>query len=154
MHLALSLKQGSALTIVAAAIQQVVKTRLKLCVGPLDPQAELLKMHVLNAFPTTSTHSWKKQVLLLLCINGDWRNTEDIEYFVDKAVSLKDRAEIEHFRIMALQQVFASAKPTLWPRHRWTGSARAVDTILLMQCTHSLLSHAYTPSLLTWSLDL
>ena len=143
IHLALSLRPGSALSAFKAAIRSVVCEKLRLHAGPIAPEATAFKMHVLQLCGGTLTDSWKKQTLLLLCLNGDWRNRQFLEYYVDRPGSLQDRAAIEHLLTNALQEVFASAKPPLYPRHRWTGSDKSMDALLLMDSTHGLLGHVY-----------
>ena len=56
--------------------------------------------------------------------------------------ALDDRRAVAGLITAVLQRVFSSSDPPLFPRHRWTGSDKALDT-LLMQVPHCLLSHIY-----------
>ena len=139
----LSLQVGAYMTQFRKAITEVVQDRVILCAGGLSTAAQAYKAHMLQLYHTSLTSKSKKLILFLAYLNGDWRNTEAIEYHVDKPGSLQDRAQVVRALSVVIIEVYASSRPPLYPRHRWTGADKSVDWVASFQSIHGLFKVVY-----------
>ena len=143
LRIGLSLQVGSHMSCFRQAITEVVRERVVICVGQLPSAARAYKMHMLQLFHNSLTHKSKSLVLLLEYLNGDWRNTLSIEYYKDKPKSMQDREEVIRVLTAVILEVYASTRPPLYPRHRWTGADEAVDWVASFQSIHGLFRVVY-----------
>ena len=137
LRVALCLQLGSSMTLYRQAIELQVEKRLQLCSGEPAPGAVQYRNYMLDLFSTQSSNP-KKTLIMLSILNGDWRDTSCIQYFLTAPGALQDRCQISKAVTTALIQVFASSKPPFYPKHRWTGADAAIDWIAALECVHGL----------------
>eukprot|EP00971_Amphidinium_carterae_P159881 3169728-Amphidinium_carterae.2 len=120
----LALRNGVALTQFRECLRQQLRSKLQLSASPIDDAAWEFKIQALKLFTAGGkTERLDQQVLLLSAFNGDWRNTDHVTFIIGNAVNTP-YLETSILVIMEtiLISVACSAKPPLWPRHRWTGA--------------------------------
>eukprot|EP00971_Amphidinium_carterae_P286096 5680770-Amphidinium_carterae.1 len=143
LRVGLSLKVGTYMSLLRKAIQLVVAARLQLCVGQLTADAKAYKEHVLQVYHQTGTNKDHRIIVLLTVLNGDWRNESCIEYYTNTTSSLSQKQAACSAVSAALIQAYASCKPPIYPRHRWTGADAAIDWVASFQSCHGLFHHVY-----------
>eukprot|EP00971_Amphidinium_carterae_P351320 6492050-Amphidinium_carterae.2 len=141
LHTSLALRNGVALTQFRECLRQQLRSKLQLSAGPIDDAAWEYKIQALKLFTAGGkTERLDQQVLLLLAFNGDWRDTNHVTFIVGHAVNTP-YLETSILAIMEtiLISVACSAKPPLWPRHRWIGAEVCVNWFGLLESIHGLL---------------
>eukprot|EP00959_Pyramimonas_sp_CCMP1952_P443502 9284678-Pyramimonas_sp.AAC.1 len=78
--------------------------------------------------------------------NGDWRNRQQVEVWVD--VSPEDAAQLDKDKIRkwtaeGIAMGMVSQAFIVYPRHRWTGADQCVSQFLGLELCHGLLSETF-----------
>ena len=142
INLSLALEpKGSARTF-ATALGNVINCRIKLCTGVCPADAVTHRMLVMRVFLAAGKKRNYKAAILTSVMNGDWRNTTDIEIYqrggaAESIVSVRKKVKT------ALLSVSFGSKIARWPRHRWTGADIAVSQLALLAGVHGLLAPAW-----------
>ena len=147
VNLSLSLRLHGNMRRFRACLQRLIATRLVIKHGQASPEAKAYREFCLNLFLSRGTHVAKRRMLLWLWCNGDWKNTQAIEHYVDP------RADPEHSQpeyisnmmSVAIVGAMATRAPSVFPRHRWTGADLATDEIGIMLCVHNIFCSTLTP---------
>eukprot|EP00971_Amphidinium_carterae_P190590 3782324-Amphidinium_carterae.2 len=143
INTALSLRHSGMLASFRAALREEIKTTLVIKRGCCSPDAQRYKNLVLDVFTPGSGKSISQLMLLSVLPNGDWRDGNVVEHYVDHDVSVEAYASIASTMEAGLMLVLTSRKPTVWCRHRWTGCQVAVSELGLLTAVHNLLPRAF-----------
>ena len=142
LHLSLSLQKGSSLTLFRQALRTVIRTRLVILQGAPSPASERHRQACLDLFMRDSSTNFTQRVLLVALPNGNWRNLEQVEYYIAPDSTL-NREAIEDMIVHGLNFALCGHKPHIFPNHRWTGADKSVSDLLKLEAIHGILTHAY-----------
>ena len=144
IQVALSLRNGAAMTRFRAALREEIATRLKIYSGRAPRAATQYKRNVLRIFCAPGDTSDSRRALLALIPNGEWRSPY-VEYYVRPGgqFSIGDRDAILSHLTDGITLALASSQPAVYNRSRWAGSDVAVNDLGLFEAAHRLLSSAY-----------
>ena len=123
-------------------LREVINERLHLYHGSPPHDAQVYKDACLKLFFGHTSTNLLQQVLIHALPNGDWRDHTQVQYYMD-VDDTRSPAQVSQLLEVGLCCALVSHKPSLYPRHRWTGSDRAIDELMKLQCIHGLLGHAY-----------
>ena len=142
LHLALSLRQPSALLCFRESLKKVIAKKLLILQGSPPIQSQGYKRACKSLFfSEVSTSLW--QHLLLECLpNGDWRNHDAVEFYKDINDD-RTKAEISSMLASGLCCALVAHQPKLYATHRWVGCDVAIDELMRLQAIHALLEHTY-----------
>ena len=145
VHLSLSLRLSGMMRRFRACVRGVVARMLKIMHGTPPPEAERYRAFCLDLFLSRGSHSARRRVLLLMWLNGDWRDTTHIQHYVQASSPAAERSPAYLCRMVsrAVLQALASKMPSVFPRTRWTKADTATDELGLLMCCHGILFHAY-----------
>eukprot|EP00930_Biecheleria_cincta_P095370 TRINITY_DN87333_c0_g1_i1.p1 TRINITY_DN87333_c0_g1~~TRINITY_DN87333_c0_g1_i1.p1 ORF type:complete len:1612 (-),score=257.34 TRINITY_DN87333_c0_g1_i1:89-4207(-) len=144
IRVALSLRNGSAMSRFRACLRDEVASRLRILEGHPSEEAVQYKRDLLMLFVAHGAAVTTRRALLVLCPNGDWRS-KYIEYYIQRggARRLTEREAIVEHVTAGLMVALASAQPALYNRSKWTGADLAVDDLGVFEGVHRLLSTTY-----------
>eukprot|EP00971_Amphidinium_carterae_P341797 6480794-Amphidinium_carterae.1 len=142
LHLALSLRDASALSTFKRALRQVITSRLQILRGSPPATATHFKKLAMETFLTESSSSLVQQVMLERLPNGDWSNRSSVEFYCGVGSSMSAKKIVEMY-VGGLCAALLSHKPRLFPQHRWSGAEVAIDDISKLEIIHGLLSACY-----------
>eukprot|EP00971_Amphidinium_carterae_P351753 6492265-Amphidinium_carterae.2 len=142
LHIALSLRQSGSLLLFRQALQHVIGSSLIIKVGAPSLEAVAYRIACLDLFyPESSAPLWQRVVVQALP-NGDWRNKDAVEFYQQPGDG-RSKQEISDLLQAALIYTLAGKRPPLYVMHRWTSCDKAVDSLMRLECVHSLLSRSY-----------
>lgn len=143
IHAALSLRQGDSMSRFRQCLKEEIASRFEVLTGKPPREALEHKRRVLQLFVAHGTELATRQVLLVLCPNGDWR-ARRVQHYVpaDRAGAVDRAALLEHVTA-GLVTALCASQPELYPRHRWTGADITTDTFGVIESCHMLLSTTY-----------
>eukprot|EP00971_Amphidinium_carterae_P348668 6490620-Amphidinium_carterae.1 len=142
LHLALSLRDASALSTFKRALRQVIKSRLQILRGSPPAKATQFKKLAMETFLSEASSSLVQQVMLERLPNGDWSNRSCVEFYSGVGSSMSGKEIVEMY-VGGLCFALLSHKPRLFPQHRWSGAEVAIDDISKLEIIHGLLSACY-----------
>lgn len=139
----LSLRQGSSMTRFRKCLREEIASRFEVKAGVASRSAQSYKQHLLRLFVSHGTKVAVRQLLLVLCPNGDWRSPK-VQFLVPHGQlgKVDKDAALEHVTT-GLTIALAACQPDLYPRHRWTGADLAVDSLGILEGCHNLLSTTF-----------
>ncbi|CAK0822181.1 unnamed protein product, partial [Prorocentrum cordatum] len=130
IHASLSLQLSGYLNHFRKCLRHVIKSRIKLVPEGLPDDAVKYKRSVIKMFFSR------------LALTG--RNRDYVEVCVPHGlVTDIDVAAVASVIENGLSFALVSAKPSVWPRHRWTGSEIAIDFWGRLEAMHGLASATY-----------
>lgn len=140
---ALSLQSSSAMDRFRASLKAEIQSRFSVRRGSPPQDAINHKKQLLTLFVMHGRRVSARQLLLVLCPNGDWRKPK-VEFFPDIAAGNFESEEqmLDHVTT-GLVSALCSCQPGIYPRHRWTGADLAVDALGVFEACHALLSTTY-----------
>ena len=123
----------------------MIVSRLRLCYGRPPADAQAFTHDCLELFASRGPKSAERRVALLTWFNGDWRNVDVVEHYVDtrKPAEQRTHAFLAKAIARAAAQALASRCPPTFPRHRWTGADLSVDEVGVLMAVHGLLVPTY-----------
>lgn len=140
---ALSLRAGAALNTFRSCLAQEVASRLQILHGRPPPEAMAHKRAVLQLFVSHGRNLPVKRMLLALCPNGDWRSPW-VQYYVPPLpTATEDKTVVLQHLVTGLVTALCASKPSVYPRHRWTGCDIATDELSIIEACHGLLTGTY-----------
>ena len=143
INCALSLRCGGSMAKFRRCLAEEVASRFVVLKGRPSQDAIMHKKALLRLFVSHGTGLAMRQMLLVLCPNGDWRSDKVEFYQQPGPLALpNDAACLEHV-VAGLMTALCSAQPEIYPRHRWTGADLAVDSLGVFEACHRLLSTKY-----------
>ena len=152
VNLSLSLRLHGNMRRFRACLKQLIAAKLVIKQGESSREARDYREFCLKLFLARGSFAAKRRMLLWLWCNGEWRNPDAIEHYVDprSAPEHREPAYISKMIAEAIVGSMATRAPKLFPRHRWTGSDIATDEIGLMLCVHNMLHDAYAAFLISF----
>ena len=135
----LAVRQGGKFPMFRQVVLEVVKDRLEVLRGACSTEARLAREELLTLFVGQQKYPWKSFLLLNTALNGDWRVGGTVQHYVPYGVEMPKKEHIEELISNALLLAVLTHQPTIWPRHRWTGSEEAVSQMGIFLIIHSLL---------------
>ena len=141
---ALSLRFSHTLETFRTALTQEIQERLVIAPGQLSPEARQYRQQVLELYVDSRASALPDMVGLLGACNGDWRRRDVVEFLWSCSDSPPPaRSTVLGLVVSGVLSVLAASKPSVWPRHRWTGFMRSLSDLSLLDCIHGLLTPAY-----------
>ena len=141
---ALSLRFAHTLETFRTALSQEIQERLVIVVGQLSPEARQYKQQVLELYVDSRASAVSDMVSLLGACNGDWRRRDVVQFLWSSSENPPPpRSTVLALVVSGVLSVLAASKPSVWPRHRWTGFMRSLSDLSLLDCIHGLLTPAY-----------
>ena len=132
---ALSLRIGNAMGTFRKCLRAEIESRFELLHGRLPPDALVHKRTMLSLFCRTGTNLAVRQLLMVLCPNGDWRAPK-VQFYKPLQGPLSratDEELLEHV-VSGLMIALCSTMPEVYPRHRWVGCDVALDNLSIIEC--------------------
>eukprot|EP00959_Pyramimonas_sp_CCMP1952_P264001 5520611-Pyramimonas_sp.AAC.1 len=144
INASLSLQLSSHLNHFRRCLRYVIKSRIKVVPEGLSEDAVHYKRSIMKMFFSTGPDQEVKRVVAACLPRGDWRNTKHVEVCLTGVAAADiDMVAVASIIENGLSFALLSAKPTVWPRHRWTGSEIAVDFWGRLEAVHGLASATY-----------
>ena len=140
---ALSLRHTGALTMFRTALKEEIGSRLDILRGAPDADALAHKHQLMDVYFAAGSKTVAQMVLLSALPNGDWRNSETVEHYIDVDVPAPSKTSVAATLEAGLCHALLNKKPHPWARHRWTGFELALDELALLESIHKLLSTSY-----------
>ena len=143
VNYALSLSLGSSMFEFRKALARVID-RMPLVVRRGAPPQEVVEYQtdMLKLFCASGTRSAERHFLLTNLCNGYWRNTEQLEIYLDAGVEFEAK-QVKANLLRALLVSLAHKNFSLYPRHRWIGCDVATDEVGLCLCIHGVGAAAF-----------
>ena len=145
IHCSLSLRFQHTWSCFKRALCQVIKTRVQVLVGKCPAAALAHKRTVLRLCTDGTNHvSLATLVGLISGANGDWRNRQRVEVYLQR-----EEAETADLNVVADQVsqqllfVLGHRKPGLWRRDKWNGFKPALLDLWLLDEVHGLLQPTF-----------
>ena len=135
----LAVRQGGKFPVFRRAVLEVVKERLEVLRGEVSSEARQAREQLLSLFVGQHRNPLKSFLVLNTALNGDWRVPGRVQHYVPYGSPMPKREDIEGVIANALLIAALHHQPTIWPRHRWTGSEQAVSDIGIFLIMHSIL---------------
>eukprot|EP00971_Amphidinium_carterae_P348167 6490358-Amphidinium_carterae.2 len=101
------------------------------------------KFHLLTLAFHGAASGLAHAVQLLLSFPGDWRSNSLQYVWNDQDGEMPTLKHIKQGMAQALLATLCNGKPTLWPRHRWTGFRAAIRPFLMLSSIHNLLEGTF-----------
>eukprot|EP00971_Amphidinium_carterae_P347629 6489714-Amphidinium_carterae.1 len=144
VHTALAVQEGSWLALFRSCLRQEIQQRLVVCRGRVCDDAQTFRKEAIKTFLGERSAKASTQRLLLCKLpNGDWRNTSQVQHFVDDDCVDVDKQEVSKILECGLCFAMLSKKPVIWARSRWGNADACVDQLGLLEAVHGLLTHAF-----------
>ena len=141
---ALSLRFAHTLETFRMALTQEIEERLVIGLGQLSSEARQYRKQVLELFVDSRAAALSDMVSLLAACNGDWRRRDVVEFLWSSSERPPPaRSTVLALVVSGVLSVLAASKPSVWPRHRWTGFMRSLSHLALLDSIHGLLTPAY-----------
>lgn len=140
---ALSLQQSSAMVRFRKALREEIASRFEIRAGPISRDAVRHKKALLHLFVSHGPALAVRQVLLVLCPNGDWRAPKVQHIVPPGQLASANREDLLERVTAGIMTALAAKQPESYPRHRWTGADIAVDRLGIIESCHKLLSTSY-----------
>lgn len=137
IHWSLSLRFGTNMIRFGRLLEEYVKQKIVIRRGAPPAAAMAFKRHVLRLCLSHGPRLLARKLCLLQMANGDWRRKDEITVF------LPDHAEYDANVVkatvaQAMRACLAGARPSTYPRHRWTGAEAAWSEWCLLEAVHGL----------------
>ena len=142
INFALSLSQGPAMEQFRKTMATIIEERLVIIPGVCPVESGEYRRFILDLFCTTGSHVALKQHLLGSLPNGDWRNSERVEVYIEPGVAFEE-AVVRNQVTTALLLSLSHKAFSTYPRHRWLGCDLATDEYGLCEAVHGLASATY-----------
>ena len=97
----------------------------------------------MDLFSSVCSTAAVQRVLVAALPNGNWKNLEQVEFYVGASTTLSRKA-IEHLHLSGLTYALCGHRPHIFPRHGWTGADKATSDLSKLERIHGLLTHTYT----------
>eukprot|EP00971_Amphidinium_carterae_P282985 5617604-Amphidinium_carterae.1 len=139
---ALSVVDGSRMCLFRQALSMEVEKRLVVKRGCCHKDATAYRVGILAVFVGSLKNALVKHLLLNTVANGDWRNPNVIEHWIDEPGPLPKRQDV----VCQVQTALLGAlgdPPHIYVRHRWTGCAQSIGDLGILLACHSLLLPVY-----------
>ena len=145
VNFSLSLRCGGNMKRFRSCLESLIAGRLRIVHGSAPPRAAMYRHYCLSLFCGNGGHAAKRRALLLVWGNGDWRNEQHIEHYLDprRPVSKNATGYVARSIANACLVALTSTPPPTFPRSRWTGWDLAVDYAALLLCVHNIGRDAY-----------
>lgn len=143
IHAALSLRHGAAMTRFRNALREEIASRFEVLAGSPPKDAQQHKRFLLQLFVNHGSALATRQVLLVLCPNGDWRAPKVQHYVAPGEVCKVDHSLLLERVTAGMITALAAKQPEVYPRHRWTGADLCTDQFGVLEACHRLLSTSF-----------
>lgn len=143
IHAAMALESSGAMARFRACLADEIASRFVIKSGKPSQEALRYKRGVLRLFVSHGACLAQRQILLVLCPNGDWRSRK-VEHFVapGELATLDHDARLKQV-IAGVTAALCSSQPEVYPRHRWTGADLATDRFGVIEACHCLLTTTF-----------
>ena len=135
-----SLTGGGAMSMFRQALRRTLTRRLRLIYKMPDAAAQKFKEMILDELCGQDIAFAPLRAVLGKFASGDWSNREHFEFLVAHG---ERRVDVLKQLFTHLVPALAGHVPFCFPRHRWTGTDKALRDIGLLESVHGLLGHAY-----------
>jgi len=139
------LQQSASLTIFRQCLSNVIsKMPLHLKFGRPPQRSVDFRNQMLRLFASKGRSAHYRRCLLMHLPNGDWENLDAIEYYVPPGrEQVMTPPVVRHVLTVGLSFALMGSRPSLYPRHRWTGAEVSIDDIAIGVACHGLAVAAY-----------
>ena len=142
LNIALSVRDGTRFTLFQDCLRDVVQERIEILAGRPSAAAVHYRRTIMRMFVPKTGHHDVSTMLLSSLPNGDWRNSERVEFFPDVGpAELRgmSREDVGAFVAEGCLVALCHAQFHIYPRSRWTGADVAVSELGLLASVHNLL---------------
>eukprot|EP00971_Amphidinium_carterae_P228582 4533811-Amphidinium_carterae.1 len=143
LHLALSLRQGVALSVFRRSLQEVLEERLVLLHGHPPLEVVSHREQMMSIFLSHRGTSLLHQMLPTCLPNGNWKDKTRVEYYLSLGEENISKEVLVQKFISGLTLALASHKPHLFPAHRWNGADVSISDLGKLEMIHGLLTATY-----------
>eukprot|EP00959_Pyramimonas_sp_CCMP1952_P290019 6065751-Pyramimonas_sp.AAC.1 len=141
-----SLQMASDLMCFKKCVYDVVREKLDIRHGARPQEAASHRYRMITLFTSTKAKDRHMQrVLLSQFPNGDWRDTDRVQYYVRPRPDGKeiDKDTITHMLSSALSSALASSRPSTFRADKWAGVEASIDESAIGFAVHNVYGHAY-----------